>query len=457
MRSESLVHISFVVGITLSGLSLSLLVAAILLRVSYGHRERATRMALRSWYPYFLNRAVGQAVSPPPAGAEATAVLALWLDFMESVGGPVRDRLRQALADTRLGDIAAGLLDSPLPSEQMLAIGVVGHARDVRQWDRLNRLLTRKGLPSLLAARAMVQMKPAEALPIVVAKMRRREDWPLPTVASMMLEEDRTLVASALRNEFRNAEADEEARCQAFILDLLASVGGPEAQEPIARALDPTRPSGVILAALRASQRPGNPVDPDPIRALLNHSDPAIRAEAARALGRIGSLGDDDLLRALLGDEDAWVRYCAAQAISYLPWITLDDLRRIRDESSDPRIRSVLEQVASEEVSAAATLEAATSSEQRLPVKFLREFIGHPNWKIRLQAVERLLLSESREGQRTLSQLLQDERWWTQYEAARRLVQRSFVDARVLRRLLEVEGDPRSQSIFALVARERSL
>jgi cyclophilin family peptidyl-prolyl cis-trans isomerase/HEAT repeat protein len=58
--------------------------------------------------------------------------------------------------------------------------------------------------------------------------------------------------------------------------------------------------------------------EPGPLRPLLGHADPGVRARAALALGRIGNPSDVEVLAALEADADAGVRGAAAFALGLI-------------------------------------------------------------------------------------------------------------------------------------------
>jgi hypothetical protein len=89
---------------------------------------------------------------------------------------------------------------------------------------------------------------------------------------------------------------------QVAALDALATIGGPDAAQSVARIISRSWVQGpTLVAAVAAAARLGSHLPLDIVLTLLRHADPAIRGDACR-LARVGGSQVIATLTDLLGD-----------------------------------------------------------------------------------------------------------------------------------------------------------
>jgi|GEM_PF-2224346 len=455
MNSDSLVSVVFQIGGVLVSVSLVLLAYAILLRVHLVRAAARQARVLHEWMPALVRSVAGSSEELPPVvtkRSDAVAVLSLWLDFVECLSDVPTQRLIEVLDRARVRSLIPYLLRSRDLRERMLAIAATGHLRETAHWDALVRELDGGASTSLLAARALTQIDAARAMPPLATKLVDRTDWAAPTVASILLGLDRPLVCEALTSVLRHDSLDSARIVRA--IDYLAACRCVEALPLISERLSATESVEVSVACLRAMRLFPKQAELPTIRDCLASSSPVVRAEAAAALGRIGGPDDEERLVALLSDEEWWPRFRAAQSLAQLPWVSFERFREIYGSFPAGPTRDVLAMVASEEVATASSLDSLLEEEQP-SLQALRPFLAHPNWRIRLQAVERTGLGSGREEQAQLAELLDGEKWWQRYEAARRLVRRPEATPEDLERLMDADPDARTRAALRRAMAER--
>lgn len=324
-----------------------LLIAIALLRLRLVRRERRTKIILARWRPLLAMAAAGDLTQAPPIDAtEAESLLPLWNQLRESVRGESVTSLDAYARSIGLDRAARKLLTSGNTRTRLLAINTLGHLGTAETAAELERYCRGDGaVVSLAAARALLRMDPARALPWLVPLMLERTDWPIARLAPMLRAADMARLELVLTGALPQVRGSALER-----LLLLAAVLPQERSSQWARtALEKSDSDAQTAAALRLV---GDPRDAALVRRYLQHPAWQVRVRAVTTLGRIASAEDLPRLVRALADPEWWVRLRAAQTLARLPFLDSGQLARLRDSVSDRYARDALTQAMAEEHSA---------------------------------------------------------------------------------------------------------
>ncbi|MCK9381349.1 MAG: HEAT repeat domain-containing protein [Sulfuritalea sp.] len=330
-------------GSVVFALTIVLLVAIAVLRYTIDRRERLEHDLAERWYPVFFHAVEGLPFEAPRIyGRDREIIMLAWIQFTESIRGESRRRLRQLALDLQLESTARKLLTRRNVRLEQLAVVALGRMQSVAAWDQLVALAANpRPVLSLLAARSLLQINPAHAVPILLDGLIRREDWPLVKVAAMLGEVPPEVLSPAMMIALHAVTPQGAPR----LLSLLETAHLGDTWPIVAPLLRADQPTEVIVAALKACS---DPRAVDPVRSLATHPQWIVRAQAAAALGRIGAAEDRLRLQAMLGDPEWWVRYRAGMALVQLPFVSRRQLTDLCTQLGDRFAADMLRQVLAE-------------------------------------------------------------------------------------------------------------
>lgn len=343
--SDTLLRLALVSGMAVFVLTILLVVAIAFMRAIANKRARRQKAARATWMPIF-HRAIEGLENPSlPAIArrDQAAVLELWIHYFQYLRGKARTNLRRVAYEIGLDRIGAVMLHRRNMAQRALAVVALGNMDAPEAWDELVRLSNDDSpMLSLLAGRALLRVNPEWAVPLLLAQLSHRDDWPMTRIGGIFEEAPAAVMEPHLREALRWASPTGTPR----MLSLLGLVHVEESWLLLEPLLAPHQPPNLLAAALRATHEPRARAS---VLLLASHADWVVRAQAASTLGRIGQPGDEKLLEDMLGDPAWWVRYRAACALRSLPFVTHAALEALmNDENSDPFARDILRQALAE-------------------------------------------------------------------------------------------------------------
>jgi hypothetical protein len=328
--------------------SVLLLCAILALRLRLVARLAHERRFAELWRPVFAACAMGMPEEVPPLDPEdGPLFLALWLRAQESMRGDVQQHLNALAAVAGADRLAVGYLASGDSRREMLALVAAGHMRLEAIWPLADALAAQAPpVVSLAAAQTMLRIDARRALPDVMVRAARREDWPIARLGAMLRECDVREAGLALAAAI-DAERQEAPQGPgiARLLRLLGAVAAESARPAVLGALAQIDRPDVAAAALETLW---NPEDAGLAQSRLAHDEWYVRLAAVKALGRIGGSAHRDALQGMLSDPNWWVRYRAAQALVRLPGVDRGALVALQASSSDRYAADMLGQVLSE-------------------------------------------------------------------------------------------------------------
>lgn len=118
----------------------------------------------------------------------------------------------------------------------------------------------------------------------------------------------------------------------------------------------------------------------------------------------------------------------------------------------DPLLRDIMDQTEDEEILAA----CLKVMRDPLDLPKIREFISHPNWRIRVHAVTALGALGEEKDLLTLIKLLSDPQWWVRYRASQAISALPFVTTRHLHGLKKLLADRFAIDMLNHIISERS-
>ncbi|MGH8753534.1 MAG: HEAT repeat domain-containing protein [Burkholderiales bacterium] len=334
-------------GLAVLGITLLLLLHTLLLRTRLSLRRRREREFLKKWRPLLMRGMTETPESLPRiAKAEWQIFLSLWTHFQETFRDESRTKLNQLAWACGMDDAARQLLDHRSVRTRLMAVSTLGYLQEKKAWAKLRNLIDDPHpLLSLAAARALLQIDPRQALPILIPLFTGRHDWPLNKIAHMLNEAGADAVSTPLTHSVESAVPEQFPR----LVRLLDSAHSEQAMPAIRRILQSAADDRVISACLQGLR---DKRDAALVRVYVRHGSWYVRVQAVSALGRIGSRDDCGTLIAQLSDPIWWVRYRSAQALVNLPGMILEEVRQIREKLSDRFAQDILTQVIAEQATA---------------------------------------------------------------------------------------------------------
>lgn len=302
------------------------------------------------WQPIFTETALHPhchregANIPPLKRRDFFLFMNCWLDFQESLSGQALVRMNGLARQLKLHVHAQRLLQKGRMRQRLVAIVFLGSLRDRASWSALEKLLAdENSLLSLLAARSLIKIDQERALPLVLAELVRREDWPEARVAVLLRS---VLTAELATPPLFDALQNSTDSGAIKLLPYVEHMYNEERNRILRILLERSRSDQLTSRILKRIQC-GHELAL--VRQYAGHSRWHIRMQAVAALGRIGQRQDIPLLLQSLGDGEWWVRYRASQALLRMPGMTRQELEVIRDNMEDSFARTMLEQTLSEE------------------------------------------------------------------------------------------------------------
>lgn len=341
--SDPLLRFAFYSGLGVFLLTMALLLAIALLRYTIDRRERRERALTERWQPVFFHAIEGIPIEAPRVfGRDRETVLMVWIHFTESIRGEARQRLRELALGLQLEGTALKMLGRRSIQSQLMAIVALGRLESAVAWDSLAGLVASPNpMASLLAARSLLQIDAARAVPIMLEAFSHRNDWPMTKVAAMLGEVPAEVLSPPLLAKLQAAAAEEKPS----LLSLLETTNHGDVWALLAPLLEQDQPAEVLVAALKACQ---DPRSLDATRLLTTHAKWIVRAQAAMTLSRFGVEEDRYRLQAMLGDPKWWVRYRAAKSLASLPFTQRKKLEAMCAALTDRFAADILAQVLAE-------------------------------------------------------------------------------------------------------------
>ena len=323
----------------------------VILRIRLLSQERRRKAFIEQWRPLLTRIALApdgaaedEEGQPLPDLPRSSLMYFLneWNVLHDILRGSAGLRLNALARRMDIDRAAWSLLNHGRMSDQLIAIATLGHLGEVGAWDRLLELLeSEHTLISLMAAKALINIDAARAIPLVLPLVTRRDDWAAARVSSLLREAGPAATSRPLQQAILDGTPEEATRLIGFLPTVHRSIAGKVVHEMLRRSVD----DRVTAVCLRVAD---SPLELPQVRHLVNHPRWHIRMRAATVLGRIGYKQDKRLLERLLCDTEWWVRYRAAQALTGLPFMDRKELKRIRERLDDRFGRDMMDQVIAE-------------------------------------------------------------------------------------------------------------
>jgi len=329
--------------------ALTLGVVAARLRLLY--RLRIERRLTARWNPLIAECAERVPPTLPILVArEVEGFLVLWCRALESLRGHAQDNLRDMAKRLGVEARLRKLLGSAKLELQLLAIVCLGHLHEREVIPLLLELVREApSVVSLNAARALMRIDAAIAMPHLLEAAASRQDWALAHVVPAFAEVDAMqvgpLLAAAVSTELFKEGRGIRAGGVARLLRLHVTAHGAALRPAMLEVLAASESPSTLVAALAALS---HPEDIEHARRLLKHIHWPVRAAAAQALGRMGGAEDLARLRDALPDASWWVRYRAAQALCALPGVAATELHDLARTLTDRFGADMLKQALAE-------------------------------------------------------------------------------------------------------------
>lgn len=350
--SDPFVRVAITSSFTAAVITLLLFASSVLLRLRLQAGQRAEQKFLATWRPLLTQVAI-HGIDPetdkqlPGMRAKKHAarrfLLNEWNIMHDCLKGSARNHLTRVGYRLGLDEIAwHDLKHSNSLGEQLLAIVTLGHLGDMGAWDEIvAELDSDNTLLSLMAAKALCNIDPDRAMPLLLKQILSRSDWADARIAGVLTEAGPAAISKPLRDAILRAGPEDQEK----LIGFLPMVYKPVASTVIQQLLKSDVDDRVLGACLKVAD---GPLELEQVRELIHHPRWHIRMRAAIALGRFGQPEDCPRLLGLLADREWWVRYRAAQSLVGLPFVDRDELLAMRDSVDDPYGRDMMDQVLGE-------------------------------------------------------------------------------------------------------------
>lgn len=192
MTSDPFIRAAVWAGVVSLAITVMLAVAIVVMRWRQARATRHWQRFADRWRPVLLEATLvepGQLDLPVLDRSDRLRFLRLWMYVHQTVRGAGRERLADLARSLGLDDTARRRLASLSRVGRLQAVLASGLLRDAAAWDRLLSLSRdRDPLLSVCAARALVRIDPARALPHLLPAVSRRFDWDPAMVVSLVAE-----------------------------------------------------------------------------------------------------------------------------------------------------------------------------------------------------------------------------------------------------------------------------
>jgi HEAT repeat protein len=338
-----IVEFAFWLGLAVAAMTLVMLIVTLSMRRLSQRREANHARAVALWRPFITAEPPSaEVVLPALTAGNRSGFIRVWNEVHEPLRGRSTENLARIARTVGLEQELYQALRAKGFHDRVVALIALGHVSSQDSFSLLARYLDDTSpIMSLCAARALMQIDPQQAIPMLVPRIMRRADWSQGSIAAILAESDGALLAAPLAAATRQAALAVAPRMIRFLAGVSAAAAAPIIREFLRSSTDEPLISTCLLVI---SDREGL----DCVRPILSHHRWHIRMQAAVTLGRLGAPGDEQQLISMLGDQQWWVRYRAAQALLHLEFIGSERLRAIQAAQSDPYAQDIITQVLAE-------------------------------------------------------------------------------------------------------------
>lgn len=326
-----------------AGVVVALFAGVVVLQLTKNLQLRRRNQFHAAWRP-LLVRSLNDIPQSVPAvrSRDTLNFLFYWNYFHESLLGEDKIVGLNELARLAGMDRAAmKLLKAKGLRKRLMAIITLGHLGEQSAWNDLVVLAqSPHPIVSLSAARALVDINPNAALPLIIPSIGARADWSPPKVAALLSQLGAALIAQPLSEAAMVAPPDRAMRILHYLEATRCTAALPAVRILLGRQSAAT---ALKVACLKLIGQFQDPKDLALVRAFIGDADERVRAQAAAALGAIGMPADESLLISLLSDSQWDVRYRAAEALAHLPLMKQERLADIYARQPDPAAKQILE------------------------------------------------------------------------------------------------------------------
>lgn len=296
-----------------------------------------------AWRPLLVQSLSEVPQSVPTVRSRDTLnFLYYWNYFHESLLG--EDKivgLNQLARLAGMDRAAMKLLKAKGLRKRLMAIITLGHLGEQSAWNDLVVLAqSPHPIVSLSAARALVDINPKAALPLITPWVGARADWSPPKVAALLSQIGPAFIAQPLSEAAMVATPDMTMRILHYLEVTRCTAALPTVRALLTRESTETALKAACLKLIGQFQ---DPKDLTLVRSFIFHAEESVRAQAAVALGTIGMPADEGLLISLLSDSQWDVRYRAAESLAHLPLMTQERLADIHAGQHAAAARQILE------------------------------------------------------------------------------------------------------------------
>jgi HEAT repeat protein len=314
--------------------ALSLIAAAVLLRVRNIRRRRRWARMEMSWEPVILDVLVGERPETDLHDLVQPGDQRYFVDFLlrytSRLKGEERGTVLQ-LARPYLPAIASQL-NRRSAERRARAVKTLGELdADTYTAQTIAALRDPSPLVAITAARALARHRSPEMVHDLVQGMETFELWHTRFLAAILAELGPD-VAPALRGFLE--EPQHSARTRALAAATLEQLNDLTAADAAAAVIETEKDVDLLVAAVRLIRKVGSGEHVAAVRRLLDASSPAVRGHAVATLASIGTLDDTSLIQHAVDDESSWVVMHAVRGLKAMG--RLDILRELA-ESDHPR------------------------------------------------------------------------------------------------------------------------
>lgn len=344
---SSVLDIVFWGGMVLLFLTIFLFSLIFFLRISLLFRNTGKRRLIDTWSP-ILEACAGQEFPEAVPGLrekDIESFLGLWLNYYETADENSREMLALVAMQAGLPKYLEKGLKRGAVRQKILFFYAIGALKDDSYWnDCLKGLQAENTFLSLSAARALLQLKPAQGINAVAEVLASRQDWPSARASMILMEAGMDLVSQPIARQIEKAPVEELPRLLPYLEITTSEVALPILEKYLATSSN----EDVLKACLNAIPKFSSFHDTDLLLKLLKHPKATIRSAAVLALSNFLTFREGVHVADLLGDPVPMVQYCAAQALLNLPAMTEAKLLELRTLLTEPNAVDVLTRVIDE-------------------------------------------------------------------------------------------------------------
>jgi hypothetical protein len=327
--SDPLLLFAFWAGLVSVALTAAIALSIVGMRLRLRVQQARWEAFLARWRPLLLGAMIDPQAPPlPPLRAgDRLRFLRLWTYLHSSVRGGAGPRLNALARELHMDAVARHLLQRGSRTARLQAVLAAGLLRDAEALEPLLQLAaSRDSLLSVNAAGAAVDIDPILASARLFPLILSRPDWD-PTRVAGFLQGAREPFALLLVRSLGTMPPQDLPRALRMVAALRIQL--PPAT--LRGLLEPAQPPQVLRAALAlaTSQAFGREV-----RALVDHPDGEVRAQAVRQLSLLGGPDDLPALARRLEDPHWPARMAAAQTLAQLPFVEDHQLEQLAAETT---------------------------------------------------------------------------------------------------------------------------